>query len=900
MPLLTPTGVLRKMGLDARDQRLLLVMGALVALLLCAYTIAKVLRDALFLSEYGALALPYAYIGVALASLVSVWVETKVARRLSRAHATRFTQLVAIVCSIAAALAFPMARHITSGLFYLWTGSQAMMLLPHFWVIALDAWDSRRARRVFPLLSGCGLLGGVAGGAIAAWLTPFVKRDGLLWTLSGLLVLAFFLTRVAEGMAARRRPVPQTSPTGSPWKTFLGSRYIQFLAVGLALSVAVGTLVDFQFKYFIQRLYPDPHALTQFLGTFYVGLNTLALLFQFGVAGWLLQRMGLAASTGLQPTSVLVFASWLTISAGPWAVVAMRWVQGVVFQTLGKSSSEIYYSALHPRDRRNVKPAIDTLVDRWADALVGVMLIVVLRFMRVPMQEIALVTAILAGLWLVVLIGLNRSYARAFKEALSARWLETDVVPETRQLPEARRAIAEAIQSDDERRVVAALDWCTETRDKSLRSVVASRLRHPSAAVRAAAVRALEAVRGADPENLIEGFLDDPDQGVRRAAVSYLVARSPRADALVQRILEGDDAVLRSYVLATLQDHPDRARRYLTTEWIDRRLRADVPADRLQTALALGSAEGTAVTPRLRELLADPDLEVRRAALVSAARRPSTAFLDRLLPALFAPETSQEAHDAIVALGDPAVIALEPYLDGSRGQREQSLAAHAIADTGRPRARRLLFTLARSSDSRLRHLGLTRLARMRLRTGTEVVSRGMAHRFFVRELREFRVWNTPADELQGHPAPEIRLLARSCLESSDRALARALYGLACWYDPIPLVGAYERLQSRDATAVALALEYLAHVLPRKLFQTVEEMFDDRETPETAEKQETLPGEKELTDAIRLAWEQGDGWLRACAVRASRLAPWIDASALFVGGPEDPIVRAELDALGAAA
>jgi ATP/ADP translocase/HEAT repeat protein len=911
----TLNGVLRKLGLDSRDGRLLLLLGSLVSLLLCAYTIAKVLRDALFLSEFGALALPYAYVGVALTSVISVWTETRVARRLSRAHATRFTQLVAIACSVAAALVYPLAKRPIAALFYLWTGSQAMMLLPHFWVIALDAWDPRRARRVFPLLSGCGLLGGALGGGVAVWLTPLVQRAGLLWILAGFLVLVFFLTRAAGASVEHRRPLPASAPTGSPWKIVLGSRYIQFLAIGLALSVAVGTLVDFQFKYFIQRLYPEPHALTQFLGKFYVGLNALALLFQLGAAGWLLQRLGLAASTGLQPTTVLLFASWLTFGAGPWAVVAMRWVQGVVFQTLGKSSSEIYYSAIHPRDRRSVKPAIDTLVDRWSDALVGVMLIIVLRLLHVSMHAIALVTAILAGLWLVVLLGLNRSYARAFREALSARWLDKDLVPEIRQLPETRRAIAEAIRSDDDRRVVAALEWCVQVRDGgsgdgtlrdgtlrdgSLRAAAYARLRHGSPVVRAAAVRALEAMGARDSEHRIDGFLHDAHEDLRRAAVSYLVARSPGADPLVRGMLEGDDAALRSYALAALQDHPARARRCLTPAWIDARLRAASPLERAQAAVALGSIDAPVAASRLRALLSDADLDVRRAALLSAARRPARAFLDRLLPALFAPETSREAHEALVAAGDPAVQALAPFLDGSRGRREQTLAANALADTGRSRARRLLLGLARGGDARLRHLGLTRLARMRLRTGSEVMSRGMAHRFFVRELRDFRMWNEPAEELAPHPAPEIRLLSRSCRESADMALARALQALACWYDPAPLIGAFERLRSRDSGGMAPALEYLAQVLPRKLFRPVEETFDDMPMPEAPELSfASVPGEKELTHAIRLAWERGDIWLRACAVRASRLAPWIDAASLFAGA-EDAMVRAEIDALGPAA
>ena len=39
------------------------------------YVVGKARRDALFLAEYGALALPYAYIGVALASAGFVWLE---------------------------------------------------------------------------------------------------------------------------------------------------------------------------------------------------------------------------------------------------------------------------------------------------------------------------------------------------------------------------------------------------------------------------------------------------------------------------------------------------------------------------------------------------------------------------------------------------------------------------------------------------------------------------------------------------------------------------------------------------------------------------------------------------------------------------------------------------------
>jgi ATP/ADP translocase len=405
-------------------------MGALVGTLLCGYTIAKVLRDALFLAEFGALALPYAYVGVAVVSAAFVWLESRVVRRYTRTFAARLNQQVAILACIVAAFTYPHATRPVSVLFYLWTGSQAMMLLPHFWVLALDLWDSRRARRVFPLLSGCGLIGGIVGGAIPGWLTPLVHRDGLMWVLVALLALAHGLTLVIDRHVGQnpRAATPETA--SSRWDILRRSKYLQIFAAVLALSVIVSTLVDFQFKYVVQQIYHDRHALTAFLGKFYVGLNVLALLFQFVLAGWMLQRLGLGTSTGLQPSAVLVLATWTAVSGTWWIIVAMRWVQGVMFQTLGKSSAEIYYAAVRPSERRAIKPAIDMLVERWGDALVGVVLIVVLGSLHVPIATIAVVTSVLAAAWLALLVVLDRQYGRAFHQALSSRWIEPDVANE--------------------------------------------------------------------------------------------------------------------------------------------------------------------------------------------------------------------------------------------------------------------------------------------------------------------------------------------------------------------------------------------------------------------------------------------------------------------------------------
>src|SRR6185369_7168765 len=99
----------------------------------------------------------------------------------------------------------------------------------------------------------------LAGGAFAGWTSPLVQRIGLLWMVPVFLLAARVLTAHLENRRAQR-PRP-SELTASPWKIIRGSPYVMILVGALALSVIVGTLVDFQFKYLIQRSYPDPHAL---------------------------------------------------------------------------------------------------------------------------------------------------------------------------------------------------------------------------------------------------------------------------------------------------------------------------------------------------------------------------------------------------------------------------------------------------------------------------------------------------------------------------------------------------------------------------------------------------------------------------------------------------------------
>lgn len=891
----------RSLQLDREERLLLLLMGALVALLFGSYTVAKVLRDSLFISAFGARALPFGYIAVATASVAFVWLEPRLARRMSHLGVSTVAQLFAIAMSIVAAIVYPVEKRWLAAAFYVWTGSQAMMLLPRFWVLALDVWDSGRARTIFPFLSGCGLVGGVAAGAFTSLATTEIGIGGLLWSLAGLLVAVLALSVF---LPSRRPARSEAVPSGgeSRLEIVFRSPLLRYLVAAVILSVLVATMVDFQFKYLAEKAYPSRGSLTRFLGAFHAGLNGFAMLVQFGAAGWILRHAGLGPSAALQTMSVLAF-SLLSLAAPAWGVVlALRWVQGVTFQTLGKSVAEIYYMAVRPPERRRVKPAIDVIAERSADAVVGLLLVVLLHAIGVELKFLAGLTALLAAAWIGVQWRLHRKYMDAFGDSLARRWIEPEMAADSLRTKAARRVIREMLESGEEREVAVALDFCGVARDLGASPAIRACLGHPSVAVRAAAVRTMTALAIDDRDGTIRSFLREQDQRLKAASVEYLFERGADPSSLADELLEGDDPALRDYALESLASRPEVAVRTLTLDRIDRWLETGSPRDLATAGRALGLLRGPAAVARVRALLARNDLEAKRAALLAAAANGGAFELaDAILPLVSVAELRPEMLEATSAMGDRAVPSLERRIEEKPGEGARAAAAHALSRIASQAAVAALVRLARSENPTTRHLGIRNLNRVRRARDHPVVPRPLVHRMFLRELLDYRTSLDRTLALAGCKEDELRLLAESYRESADRALERACRALGCWYEAPPIEGVYRGLRSREREGTAKAFEYLAAILPRTVFRTVRRLFQEAafQKGDRGRARASRSGQDPIVHCIERAWKGGDAWLRACAVRAARVVPGVDLGSFqSAGADEDPMVRAELESLAA--
>ncbi|MEO6462154.1 MAG: HEAT repeat domain-containing protein, partial [Candidatus Eisenbacteria bacterium] len=786
----------------------------------------------------------------------------------------------------AAALLEPAQLSWLPAAFYIWTGSQALLLLSHFWISALDAWDSQRARRIFPLLTGAGLVGGIAGGALAGWGVERLGATSLLWILCTVLVVVRILTLWLSVKLPVRPLVTQGGAGTSRWKLLQDSAYLRYLAIALGLAVVVATLVDFQFKYFAQQAHPNPDDLAAFLGRFYAGFHALALVIQLGVAGWLLRRLGIGAASGLQPLTMLLFGVGLVL-APIWPVaLAMRWVQGIAFQTLGKSSSEIYFMAIRPPERRQIKPALDVVVERGADALAGILLLLTFQVLGVDVRIIAALTAVAAIVWIVMLYRLHREYARAFRLSLAAPWAEPDNALQSLRVPGALEALIEAIGSQDPRQASIALRFAARARRPKLAPAVRAALDHPSPRVRTEAVRAAVMLGLTGEDERVRAFMEERYEPLQRVALEYLLTHGKDAPAFARLaidstldfnddgVVDRHDATLRDFALDFMADKPALAHGAITLDWVDRRIALGT-IDALRDACrGLAPLTGPEAAERLGKLLAHDEPEVRRAALRALARRPEPGLLDTALSHLDDHGLRLEAQDAIVAYGQRAVPPLARLARESPNDAIRTHAAAALGRIGSLRARRVLLEMARSGDPSQRFEGFRNLNRVRVRTGRRQLSRRTVRRMFLREIRDYRIHGDLAAALPVTGSRAVELLRAAYIESADRALARACRALACYHWPAPLEGAYEGLRSGSSReAASRALEFLGSLLPAKMFHTARSILEARLTVETDD--DVPVAAADLPALLDKAMQSDDPWIRAIAARAAKAAPGVD-------------------------
>jgi AAA family ATP:ADP antiporter len=865
------------------ERRRVVGMCLLVALIIATNYVLKPVRSSLFLSDFGAQRLPYVYLILAVilgpaAIALSRFVAWYRVERVLVASALLFAATMLVTWSLIEAgvryLAF---------LLYIWVGIVVVVLPSLFWLLANHLFYSNEARRLFTTLTAGGLAGSIVGAALTSVLVRFTGTEGLLLSAAVLFLLVAWLAdrltgaetgRLAERQAERERRETrrvvgrvQNAPT-----ILLRSRYLGLLAALIVVSGLASTLIDYQFNAVAEAAYSRKDDLTRFFGTFFAGINGLALLLQVGLAGSFVGHFGVAAGLLLLP--FMLFSGTIGFFFFPRLAAAglLKFADDGLGNSVNKSSLEILYLPIPLEVKNRTKTFLDVFVERAGRALGGLLILAVLSVFALGLRQLGLVVLLLAIPWMAIALLLQREYVKAFRESIARRDIDLTALTSGVRDPQGLAVLRQVLVGSDEKQILYALELLRGSFDPSLLEPVRALVTHKSAAVRAAALGWLADSPSPPPIEEVDELSEDLSRAVSAEAL-MLLARTDaeRGRAKLTELLESRNVERIEAVLGRLEGFPELLEGVVDLDFVRRYHGSDRENERALAARAIGFLPADEDTRGLLiGLLRDSSPAVARLAAASAAALGEEALTPLLFAQLSRPPLRASARRALVRFGpEVAETALALLSDPQQKAGLKLALPRLLVEFDSQKVLDRLLARLPEGDVRLHHHIVKALGKMRARYPRLHFRHEAVDSLLQQEARgsgELAARRLALTEAPSDP-PSHPLLLRALDEQIELARERVFRLLGLLYPARDIYNAWHGIVHGKPAVRAASLEFLDNVFSVRHRNSILPLIEAATPEEICSRSVALFGvvRPDFRTALGALAAGKDTWLAACAV-----------------------------------
>jgi AAA family ATP:ADP antiporter len=429
--------LLRSLTSVKRGERLLaLLMFLWFFITICSYYVIRPVRSSLILEQYGPYALPWVYMGTALATGVVVYVYARCADFPRK-------WLIGTVLLIFASNLFAwwwIARQAetarlagsggwgwTSPVFYVWTDIFSIMAVTIFWMYANDVFPPSSAKRVFGVIGAAGPLGGIAGAALTEGLVRRLGTVDMVLVAAAIYILALViflaLELVTGGRSAERGAVTQRfdranlSQLPAVLRLITSSRFLLLLTLVVCFERMVPDFADYIFQSVAKAAYPDEDAYTEFFAGFEKWRNIAAFVATLFFTAAILNLLGVRFALASVPATILLLAGAFAFAPVLGMAVALKGLEEGQRHSWFKAGKETTYTATSRQVIYRVKGYIEMFFYRLSRGIAGLIILLVVTLAGLGPVAVALVALPLAAIWLYCAWRLGREYEQLEAEA---------------------------------------------------------------------------------------------------------------------------------------------------------------------------------------------------------------------------------------------------------------------------------------------------------------------------------------------------------------------------------------------------------------------------------------------------------------------------------------------------
>ena len=419
---------------------------------LAAMSIAgKAARDTYFLSRIDNTYLSLMYVGVAIATAITVSVSTRISRRLSMLPLTALSALFFMVTLLLIQL--HLAGWVIPFL-YVWMEVITTVMFFQFWIVAGTVFNSRQAKRLFGVVASGSPIAGIV---IGFGIQPFVGRfSGYLLILAS----AFILVCVLMVWLSRPHILQSTTverPTkGLRNKSGVWDGYLKKITLSIGVAAMATTIIDNQFKLISSNSFASEGDLAGFFLLFDALTSIVALFIQFFLTGRILTKFGVVVGLIILPLGLTMGSAAILLSPILVSALVARTSEKVTKFSINDASVQLLWVPITPDRKRVVKPVVDGTIKNSLQGLVGLTIFIFLKFFE--LQYLSLAALGLITIWIINTFQLRKGYVSTLMSAIEKRQLDFEELRLDITDSNIISTLESTLNSDEEAQQVFGLD----------------------------------------------------------------------------------------------------------------------------------------------------------------------------------------------------------------------------------------------------------------------------------------------------------------------------------------------------------------------------------------------------------------------------------------------------------
>ncbi len=664
--------ILRLFDIRSGEFKRVVLMQLTIFLLISTLLIIKPTITSLFLSDVGIKKLPLAFI---LVAVVAGFITTFYSRILNSVplnkiiHSTLLISVI-LITVFSVLLRLNLVDKWVLYFFYVWVMVFGVLATSQFWLLANIVFNSREAKRLFSLIGGAAIGGGIMGGYLTSIFAPILGSENLLFVGVIFLIICIPLTRniwygnqlQKESVFKRKTKMGKVSE--HPFHLIIKSKHLKYLALITAISVLVAKLVDYQFNAISSQKITNEDELTAFFGFWFSNFNLISLLIQLFITRRVVGTYGVGVSLFFLPVGILAGVIAIIITPALWAAVLIKASDASLKQSVNRSAIELLALPIPSETKKQAKTFIDVFVDSFATGLSGILLITLINGFNIPLKYVSLLIVVLLFIWFRLVIKVRTEYLSLFKkklnlhnEPLKNKGLILDVGNQS-----VYKGLSSVLENGTEKQILYILKNTDDLHHERLLNSIQKLLKHPSPAIVAEAIKKLYDYKSENLSNEIKQFTKSADIHIKIAAIEYLIehAEKDRIELIQHYITSSDEVIKHAALMAfaiEANNNPDLRKEVGLSEIIREKLKeaeslpeneeSDIKKIRLLRLI------GTANLPEhyhfITKLLKDSNFKLRSEAILTAGMTYDMLFIPTLLSFL---EKKEEKHYAVKAISN--------------------------------------------------------------------------------------------------------------------------------------------------------------------------------------------------------------------------------------------------------